>query len=383
MAHLGVLKAMVQEGVPVDFVGGTSQGAFMAAAWAATQDLDEMQSITEEFAQGMGSTWELILDMTLPIHSYFHGGKFSWAVQHCLGKDHYLEDLWTPTFVMVTNIRATSAEVRSRGKCWEMVRASMTLIGLIPPMWDKGDLLVDGGYANNLPVDVMRKLVKTGKVIAVDVENKDRSAFSDCDDLIDSEGGVSGWRLLGRKLLGTFFDVKSKWPSSQAMNEWLSFMLNNRSIEKFVQRDYIDLYILPPTISQFHLLDYHKSKVIIETGYLYALYKVQAWKAQLNQQSGGGTGKRSSSSNKRLHPAAAATGGGEGTGGGEPPNHRPVQRQHLPKSSSVLGQLHSASVPGATPTAPRQGRRAMWYEPAYEARDRHLSPRSSTGHGDL
>jgi len=244
LAHLGVLKACVEQSVPIDFVGGTSQGAFMAACWGGCQDIDEMQHRVEVFAQGMGSTWELIKDMTLPIHSYFHGGKFSWAVRHCLDglgahpkEEHYMEDLWTPTFVVVTKVGETAAEIRTRGKTWEMVRASMTLIGLIPPMFDKGDLLVDGGYANNLPVDVMRRLVRSGHVIAVDVENKDKSNWKDNDDLVDSEGGVSGWNLLGRRLLSSVFDIKSKWPDAQAMNEWLSFMKNNQDIRHFIESE--------------------------------------------------------------------------------------------------------------------------------------------------
>ena len=60
-------------------------------------------------------------------------------MRDCIGvEDATLEDLWIPTFVIVTNISSTSMEVRTRGCCWEMVRASMTLIGLIPPMYDKG-----------------------------------------------------------------------------------------------------------------------------------------------------------------------------------------------------------------------------------------------------
>ncbi len=51
-------------------------------------------------------------------------------------------------------------------------------MGLLPPLYDTGSLLVDGGYVNNLPVDVMRDLApQMCEVIAVDVENKDNSKF--------------------------------------------------------------------------------------------------------------------------------------------------------------------------------------------------------------
>jgi lysophospholipid hydrolase len=71
----------------------------------------------------------------------------------------------------------------------------MTVLGLLPPMIVRGDTLVDGGYVNNLPVDVMRDHCST--VIACDVENKDNSA---CANLSDLGEGVSGWWILLMKL---------------------------------------------------------------------------------------------------------------------------------------------------------------------------------------
>ena len=73
----------------------------------------------------------------------------------------------------------------------------MTVLGLLPPMIVRGDTLVDGGYVNNLPVDVMRDYCRT--VIACDVENKDNSANSNMSDIGD---GVSGWWILLMKLSG-------------------------------------------------------------------------------------------------------------------------------------------------------------------------------------
>ncbi len=59
-----------------------------------------------------------------------------------------------------------------QGCLWQLVRASMTLVGLLPPVCLDGDLLVDGGYMNNIPVDVIRSM-RVETVIVVDVESKD------------------------------------------------------------------------------------------------------------------------------------------------------------------------------------------------------------------
>jgi predicted acylesterase/phospholipase RssA len=60
-------------------------------------------------------------------------------------------------------------------------------MGLLPPMYDNGMLPVDGGYVNNLPVDVMKDLApQVAEVIAVDVENKDNSTFENVSNYGDS-----------------------------------------------------------------------------------------------------------------------------------------------------------------------------------------------------
>ena len=82
--------------------------------------------------------------------------------------------------------------MHERGTLWRLVRASMTIVGLVPPVYHEGELLVDGGYLNNIPVDVMRGL-GVDSVIVVDVEDKDASVWR---NLSAYDGGISGWQLL-------------------------------------------------------------------------------------------------------------------------------------------------------------------------------------------
>ena len=80
-----VLKAMEEVGLPVDFIGGTSQGAFMAALyaqWCHTQALGER---SDELCRGIGSVTGLLRDFTLPILSMFSGKSFSATVRNALG----------------------------------------------------------------------------------------------------------------------------------------------------------------------------------------------------------------------------------------------------------------------------------------------------------
>ncbi len=68
-------------------------------------------------------------------------------------------------------------EVHQYGYMWRFIRASMTLAGYLPPMCERGDMLVDGGYLNNLPADVMKNL-GARTVISVNVGTADDTAYT-------------------------------------------------------------------------------------------------------------------------------------------------------------------------------------------------------------
>lgn len=76
------------------------------------------------------------------------------VVQKCF-KDgpQEIEDLWLSFFCISTNLTKTQPQVHQLGKLWQLVRASMTIVGMVPPViTSDGDMHVDGGYLNNIPV---------------------------------------------------------------------------------------------------------------------------------------------------------------------------------------------------------------------------------------
>ena len=76
LAHLGVLQALDDVGTPVDVIGGTSQGAFMAALYAQGLDKDELTHRVRAYATAMASPRRLLSDITLPVLSLFSGKMF-------------------------------------------------------------------------------------------------------------------------------------------------------------------------------------------------------------------------------------------------------------------------------------------------------------------
>lgn len=99
-------------------------------------------------------------------------------------------DMWIPYFCNSTNITHSRLEIHRTGYAWRYVRASMTLAGLLPPLSDRGSLLVDGGYFSNLPVAEMISELGAVDIIAVDVGSIEDTSPRHYGD------SVSGWAVL-------------------------------------------------------------------------------------------------------------------------------------------------------------------------------------------
>ena len=128
--------------------------------------------------QQMSSKWRKLFDLTYPRTSFFSGYEFNGTLQEAIGENVQIEDLWLNYYNITTNITTSRMTVHRSGPLWRYVRASMTLAGFLPPICDSdGSLLVDGGYVNNLPADVMRAL-GAHTVIAVDVGAEEDTAYT-------------------------------------------------------------------------------------------------------------------------------------------------------------------------------------------------------------
>lgn len=162
-AHIGVVRALREAGLEIDSVAGTSIGAVIGAAVAAEWSIEEM---TERFRQVFYDQNPLS-DYTLPLVSLVSGRKMSRLLQDTFG-ERDIEDLLLPYFCVSANLTRGEAKVHRDGKLWQALRASAAIPGLVPPVFKNGEVFVDGGVVNNLPVDLMR-LNHRGEVIGVDI----------------------------------------------------------------------------------------------------------------------------------------------------------------------------------------------------------------------
>ena len=168
-AHLGVFRALQERGIEIDFVGGTSIGAVMAALVAMDQPFTEVMPVARR-AFSVNPTGDFNL---LPLMSLIKGQRLkrvvSNAIQELMGSAADIEDLWKNCYCVASNYSQASEVVITRGSLLKSLLASIAIPGALPPVLHDGDLLCDGGTFNNHPVDVMREQRGVGKVIGVDL----------------------------------------------------------------------------------------------------------------------------------------------------------------------------------------------------------------------
>jgi NTE family protein len=162
-AHVGAIRALRDHGVPIDFVGGVSMGAVIAAGVAMGWNDDETERrIREAFVDTSPLT-----DIALPLLAMTHGLKVNERLAHHFGETQ-ISDLWLPFFCLSSNLTTGAYQMHRRGLLRRALRASISLPGILPPATDDNNVLVDGAVMKNFPADVMRAS-QLGPIVGVDV----------------------------------------------------------------------------------------------------------------------------------------------------------------------------------------------------------------------
>ena len=257
-AHLGVIRALHELGIPIDSVGGTSFGA-LAATGVARGLSDEAILAEQELAFSRDKP---LSDYTLPFISLLRGKRLDAVLQQALPMD--IEDLWLPFFAVSTNLTHSQAQVHERGALWRAIRASVSLPAILPPHVEDGQLLIDGGVINNLPVDTLRARV-AGQVIAVDL------AASAHYELVD--GRIpSPWDYLKNRLNPQRQHAAA--PTALQMIMQITTLASRR--ERSSNCNGADLYLNPP-LSHYGLLAWERLRDIAELGHAHARPRLQQW----------------------------------------------------------------------------------------------------------
>lgn len=159
----------------------------------------------------------------------FSGRGFNREIQQTV-METQIEDLWIPYFAISTDLTVSRMRVHTCGSLWRYVRGSMTLTGYLPPICDPrdGHYLVDGGYINNLPVDVA-KTRGANIVLAIDVGAREDANLHNYGDYI------SGWYLLWQKWWPWAKTLRI--PDLNEIQSRLAYIANNHLLEEFINSD--------------------------------------------------------------------------------------------------------------------------------------------------
>ncbi|MBS0421452.1 MAG: patatin-like phospholipase family protein [Proteobacteria bacterium] len=255
-AHIGVVKALREAHVPIDLVGGTSMGGILGAGVAQCWSVEELK---ERFHAAFVEAKPL-RDYTLPFVSLVSGRKVSRLLRQDFGNTD-IEDLPLTFYCVSSNLTTGHCVVHRRGLLWLWLRASVAIPGVLPPVVHKGEVLVDGGTMNNLPVDAMRELGR-GPVIGVDV-GADRAFTTDSEEV----DVPLPWQLM------SWLRVRRNRPNIFQIL-WRSGMVNSSAMTA-AHREKTDLLLQPP-LAQIDMLNWSAFDRAISAGYEYAVRRLEA-----------------------------------------------------------------------------------------------------------
>jgi len=197
-AHVGVLKALEELDVPIDYIAGTSMGAIIGGFYAAGFSAAEIEQILNEmdWNRAMSDSpdrsdrtmrkKEVEAEFLIPYRVGYNDGRFQAAlgaiqgqhldqvfqrILHSGARSNSFEGLPIPFRAVATDLVTGEEVVLSSGSLADALRASMSVPGVFAPVRIDGRILVDGGMSNNLPVSVVREM-GADIVIAVDISSQ-------------------------------------------------------------------------------------------------------------------------------------------------------------------------------------------------------------------
>jgi len=166
MAHIGIIRVLEREGIPIDIVVGSSMGALIASIWSIGHNADDLERFGFEFENKL-EMLNKVFDPIIPIAGLVGGEGIRQWLRGKLG-DKTFHDSKIPLRVVIYDLFHRKEIVVSDGLLVEAVRKSIAIPGVIKPIMEGKQMIIDGGVLNPLPTNVLTDMgVK--KIIAVNV----------------------------------------------------------------------------------------------------------------------------------------------------------------------------------------------------------------------
>ncbi|MEJ2004110.1 MAG: patatin-like phospholipase family protein [Cyclobacteriaceae bacterium] len=218
LAHVGVVKALEEEGIPIDFVAGTSMGGVIAGCYAAGYSADEIEGImtSEDFLRWVNGEPEpgynyfylldeqypSVLDVDFSLDSTFHASlrtslasdlSLNFALAEKFAQPamiaHYdFDSLFVPVRIVASEVFTQNEVILEDGSLASAIRTSLSVPFFYKPIRIDRRYLFDGGIYNNFPVDVAQQEFDSDVIIGVNVSSKvfAEYPYEEDDELINN-----------------------------------------------------------------------------------------------------------------------------------------------------------------------------------------------------
>ena len=177
LAHVGVIKVLVKNNIPIDYIAGSSIGAWVGAHYALYNNVEELEFLTD------GKKREKLFTFFEPSFSggLVKGDKLEKLLEEWLGKSSFA-DLKIPLQIVTTDLIKGEKFVIKKGLLAPAVHASMSIPGLFNPVKYENKILVDGGVVDPVPDEVVKKM-GADVVLAVCLDKFPKMIFDENKEL--------------------------------------------------------------------------------------------------------------------------------------------------------------------------------------------------------
>jgi NTE family protein len=280
-AHIGVIRAIEEAGIPIHCIAGTSMGALVGGAFANGK-IDALTRVATDL--DWRHVLHYFLEFTLPRSGLVDGTRIVRLLRRHITPSN-MENASIPFRVVATDIQTGEEVVIDKGDMIEAIRASIAVPGILTPVVRNRQVLVDGGLVNPVPVSVARAM-GADKVIAVDVNRRlvSRTASAEGNAAHTRPAGKRNHGEAGRyKIISlineriSHADVRAlspvrRWITRRATPSVFDIMGNTiRIIETELSAMRLEKHppdiLIQPDVGQISFMDFHKAQEAIEAGY--------------------------------------------------------------------------------------------------------------------
>ena len=160
-AHIGVLKVLESNKIPIHMIVGTSAGSFVGSLYAYGYNAFQLQKMSFSIEKGD------ILDITIPDNGFIKGEKLEEYINEKV-KNTPIENLRIPFYSVATDLQNGQEVVFGKGNTGTAVRASCSIPGIFNPVKISDRIYVDGGVVSPVAVEAAKRL-GADAIIAVDI----------------------------------------------------------------------------------------------------------------------------------------------------------------------------------------------------------------------